>query len=1137
MAFKCFTQAVLPDTASAREMHPAGRQTIVFVMRASAIGLMMSLLTLQLCYATAAKSQGVLDRKVTIQLHQTPLESALLLLQQKAGVDIIYSSRMDLTREVSLVARREKLEDVLNSLLSETQLTYEIVGGNIVIHKRPETDPPAAVEMVPQFRITGLIKDQMGNPLVGVSIQVVGTNRGVLTDDNGHYTITVSPTDSLRFSYIGYVSQTRPVKNKVDINVTMEAKEGSLNQVVVVGYGKQKKISMVGAQSSVNVEALKLPVDNLNTVLAGRLAGVVSVQRTGLPGSGGADIWIRGISTFSSSLSKPLVLVDGVPRSFTDIDPEDIASFSILKDAAATAVYGVRGANGVILITTKSGKIGKPRINFRYNEGVTAFTQVPHFVDGPTYMKMVNEASTTRGGSPLYSDEAIAATRDKTDPDLYPNVNWFNQIFNKTGYNRNGNLNISGGSEGAQYYVGLSYFDEKGLFKQDSLQKYSSQARYKRYNLTSNLTIRPTRSTTIKLGVSGFMAYRTYPGIGVATIFGDAFFGSPVNHPALYSDGKVADNYLDNRMKNPYAELTKSGYVDEWRSQLTSNLEVIQNLDFWLKGLSISGKFAFDTYNVTMMKRKKTPDTYMAIGRDSTGALIEQLTNPGVGTEYLSYSLDKSGTRTLYNEFALNYRNSFGKHDVSGMLLFNQSDELNTQATDVLTSLPYRFRGLAGRATYGYSDRYFMEFDFGYNGSENFAPQNRYGFFPSVGVGWVISKENFFRPLSNAIQLLKLRFSYGTVGNSNITGRRFAYIGTVASVTGYWYGENYDHTVSGKDIGDYASDVTWEIAKKTNLGINLEALNGQLALQADVFKEHRTGIFLERSSLPYYMGLRNAPYGNVGIIDNHGIDGTLTWQGHVGAFTYQLIGNFTWARNKVVEDDLPDYKYPWMQHKGRKVSQVFGYEALGYFTSEQEIENSPLENGNVLPGDLKFKDINGDGKIDSYDEVPIGYGEVPEIVYGVGFSFGYKAFKLTGLFQGIGNVSISVNGTGLQPFAQGQGIGNLFSNITDRWTPENPNPHAFYPRLMSGSLNDDYVTSTWWLKNGRYLRLKSLQLSYELPQAFVSRIHLRNAYVFAEGVNLLTFTPFKLYDVELGNGHGAQYPNTKTYALGMGFAF
>lgn len=1111
----------------------------LLVMRGSSVALLIALFSVHLALALPAESQNLLNTRVSIQLKGRTIEQGLQQLHQKTGIDFVYSSLTDLNQKVNLSVKNKPAQEVIKDLLSGTSLTYDLVGSKIVIHKRSgerKTMTASSVTRAALITISGVVKDKLGNPLPGVSIQIVGTTKGTITDAAGKYNIQANPADSLQFSYIGYETQTLPVRNRVDLNVEMEAAEGSLNQVVVVGYGKQKKISMVGSQSSVEVAQLKLPTAKLNTVLAGRLAGVVSVQRSGELGSHGADIWIRGISTFSSSLSKPLILVDGVPRDFADIDPEDIASFSILKDAAATAVYGVRGANGVILITTKSGKVGKPVVKFRYNEGITSFTKLPDFADGVTYMNASNEASVTRGGDPKYSQSDIEKTRNKVDPDLYPDVDWYDALFRKLGHQRNGNLNISGGSERAVYYVGLSYYDETGMYKQDSLQKYDSQNSYKRYNLTSNLKVEVTHSTEVKLGVRGYLANVNYPGTGSGYIFGDAYFKTPVVYPVMYSDGKTPD-VASSRLSNPYAELTQTGYINQWRSQLASNLQVTQKLDFWVKGLSVSGKFAFDTYNYTSMHRTKTPDTYLAIGRDSSGALIEQLTNPGKGTEYLDYSLAKQGSRTIYNELALNYRNTFGKHDVSGMLLFNQSDELNTQASDVITSLPYRFRGLAGRATYGYNDKYFLEFDFGYNGSENFAPDNRYGFFPSIGAGWVVSDESFFQSLKQTIQLFKFRFSYGLVGNSQITGRRFAYIATVESPGGYKFGENSDNSYSGKDIGEYASDVTWETARKTNLGVNIEALNGKLNLQADVFKEHRTGIFLRRTSLPYYLGLRNNPYGNVGIINNRGIDGTFTWNGNAGPVHFQFMGNFTWTRNKVIEDDLPAYKYPWMERKGRKVGQTFGYIALGLFESEKEIENSPLQNGDVRPGDIKFKDINGDGKIDSYDMTPIGYGSIPEIVYGVGFSFSYKAFALSGLFQGVGNVDILLSGEGFQPFQQGLSRGNLLENINDRWTTENPDPNAFYPRLSAGTLNDNYENSTWWLKNGKYLRLKSLQLSYNLPESFLKKVHLGKAYVFLEGINVLTFTPFKIYDVELGNGRGSAYPNTKTFAAGFGFNF
>jgi TonB-linked SusC/RagA family outer membrane protein len=1077
------------------------------------------------------------QRDITLNADNTPLLTVLKQLAKKAEVGISYQKKDIPNKKVTIHVKDVTVYQALDTVLKGTDLQVVLpYSRDVLVIKKEELRAKIQKETV-----TGTVVDaQTGNTMPGVNILVKGTMTGTVTDSTGYYKIGVSSLqDTLVFSFIGYQTRTVPIDGRRSIDVSMKATIVSGKQMVVVGYGKQKKISMVGAQSSIeDIDTeLKQPANNLSNLMAGKLPGIISVQRSGEPGYNGSDFWIRGISTFSSGLSKPLILVDGVPRTFENIDPEDIKSFSILKDAAATAVYGVRGANGVILIKTKTGQVGKPKIRFRYYEGVESFVKLPKFANGATYMKMSNEASVTRGGNPKYSIEDIELTKNKIDTDLYPDVNWFNELFNKFGQSRNGNLNISGGTANTQYYVGLSYYDKKGLYKQKSLQKYSSQAKFKRYNLTSNITLHATKSTKVRLGVRGFLANVGGPQTGLGTIFSDAYFNTPINFPPVYSNGQMAD-IASSRLQNPYAELTSTGYYDQWRTRLASNITVTQDLGFWVKGLSVRGKFAFDTYSYTSMHRKKVPDTYLAIGRDNTDSLITQLTNPGKGTEFLSYSAARHGDRKIYSEVRLNYKQSFRKNDVGGMLLYNQSDELDTQAGSLISSLPHRFRGLAGRATYGYNDTYFLEFDFGYNGSENFASQNRYGFFPSFGGGWVISNQKFFKPLQNIFQLFKLRFSYGLVGSSQISGRRFAYIGTVGSgAGGYYFGKKFDNHYSGRDIGEYPSDVTWEVAHKMDFGVDIDAINGKLNLTVDFFKQHRTGIFLQRNSLPYYMGLNSDPYGNVGIINNHGVDGSLTWNGKAGPLSFQFKGNFTWTRNKVIEDDRPDYKYPWLERKGRKVGQTFGYIALGLFKSEKEIENSPSQNGDVQPGDIRFKDINGDGKIDAYDKAPIGYGDVPEIVYGLGFRFGYKSFSLSGLFQGVGNMDIMLSGKGLIPFEEGLSSGNLLSNIKDRWTPEKPRQNVFYPRLSAGTVNDNSEPSTWWLKNGRYLRLKNIRLAYSLPKSVVQQIHLNNAYIFVEGRNVLTFSPFKLYDVELGNGRGADYPNVKTYAAGIGFRF
>ena len=978
----------------------------------------------------------------------------------------------------------------------------------------------------------GSVKDHSGEPLIGVTVFVKERpNIGTATDINGNYLIDVLPDDVLEFSYVGYKTQDVAVAGRGLLDVVLEQNDALLDAVEVVGYGVQKKISVIGSQQSIQVDELKVPAANLTQGLAGRVAGLVSVQRTSEPGFDDADIYIRGISTLTASMSAPLTLVDGVPRSFANVDPEDIESFSILKDASATAVYGVRGANGVIIINTKSGLKGRPKFTVRYTEGITTPTKITDFVDGATYMEMSNEASTTRGGGTLYSREVIEKTRTHADPYLYPNVDWMDEILRDYSHNRSANVNVSGGSDKAVYYIGLAYYDEDGMYKDTKLADYNSNTYYRRYNVTTNLTLNPFRTTEIKLGIQGYLANANYPASSQATIFESAYFTQPTYIAPMYPDGKLGA--FSGGGLNPVAELGATGYANQWRSQVYSNLRVTQQL---CKGLSITGMFSFDTYNYTSNRFTKSPNTYHATGRDANGNLIYEQTRQG--TENLAYSLSAKGDRTIYLEAALNYKNTFGRHDVSGMLLFNQSDEINTKATNVEEALPYRFRGLAGRFTYGFDDRYFAEFNFGYNGSENFAPKNRYGFFPSMGLGWVISNESFFEPLTGVIQYLKVRGTWGQVGNSQISGRRFAYLATVtdSSSTSYTFGKNMDQNFGTTAINEYAVDVTWEVADKTDIGVDMRLLNNKLNFQFDYFKESREGIYLRRSSIPAYVGMINNPYGNIGRVENKGVEFSINYANSWGDWSLSLMGNYSFNRNKVLEDDSTA-AYPWQSTIGNKVGQRFGLVALGLFESYEEIAASPMQTGDTRPGDIKYKDVNGDGKIDEYDKVPIGWGSVPEIMYGFGFSVGWKNLSLTAMFQGAAHVDAMLSGEGVLPFSQGSSRGNLLSNITDRWTEQNPSQDVFYPRLSIGNINMNYETSTWWLKNTDYLRLKNIELSYRLPDRWMKRIHLDNARVFIQGVNLLTFSSFKIWDVELGDGRGARYPNIASVSLGVNFNF
>lgn len=1081
-----------------------------------------------------AQVQDPKTKTVTIQLNDATVTTIFRAVEKQTTFRFLYDKSLEaFGKKLTVNYKNMVVARLLQDIESRTGLQFRTSGQNISVAAKEQL--PATSQLAEGKReITGIVKDSTGQPMVGVTVAIRGTRLGTGTDANGKFILSVDDDAVLVFSLIGFRKQEIPVHQRERIDVVLEEASSALEEVVVVGFGEQKKISLVGAQATISPKELKQPVSNLTQSLGGRVAGMVSVQRSGELGYNDANIYIRGISTFTQGFSAPLTLVDGVPRSISNVDPEDIESFSVLKDASATAVYGVRGANGVILITTKSGKPGKPAYNLRYTEGITQFTKLPSFADGPTYMKLSNEALTTRGSAPVYSDEAIQKTADGSDPYLYPNVDWFAELFRNNGKVRNANANISGGSEKSVYYIGLGYYDELGMYKTDELTKYNSSIFLKRYNVTSNITLKPSSTTTVKLGVQGYLSNVNLPTTAVSDIFTDAYFMTPVQIPTRYPDGKVAD-IRSGGLSNPWASLTQGGYANQWRSQVYSNLRLTQELPFITKGLSVTGMFSFDAYNYTSNRYTKVPDTWLANGRDADGNLtFDQV---AIGTEFLQYTKSNQGERTFYSELGLNYNRSFGKHDVSGMLLYNRSDKANTYAADLETSLPYRFQGLAGRFTYGFRNRYFAEVNFGYNGSENFYPDSRYGFFPSAGLGWVVSEENFFSGIKNTVSLFKIRFSHGIVGNSNIDGRRFAYLATVANTSDYYFGKNINQKYTGKEIGEYAVDVQWETSRKTNLGFDIGLLHDDLTLQIDLFREYRSGIFLRRKSLPGYVGMINAPFGNVGVIDNKGIDASVTYNRRIGAFSLQLLGNFTYNRNKVVENDDPSWKYPWLDRKGLRVGQRFGYIALGLFESDKEVQNSPRQPGDVRAGDIKYKDINGDGVIDSYDQAPIGYGDVPEIVYGFGFTLGYKAFALSALFQGAAHVDVLLNGEGTMPFQQGLSRGNLFSNINDRWTEKNPKQDVFYPRLMAGSLNDNYAASTWWIKNSDYIRLKTLQLSYNLPDAWMKRMKLKSANIFLQGVNILTFSPFKLWDVEVGNGRGAAYSSTKSYSAGVAVNF
>lgn len=1098
-----------------------------FLLRMKFIVILLFAFAIQINAKTHAQN-------VSINVKDTPIDKVLKALHLQSNYNFYYEDELLLlAKPITLNVVNEPFLKVLERCFADQPITYIIEKQTIVLRKKISADYPARAEIT----VSGKVLDETNQAIPGATVKLKGTAQTVATSPNGEFKIKVPEDGTLMISYIGYVTQEVEVQKRKNITVILKPVDNSLNEVVVVAFGqKQRKIETLGAQSSMNVEDLKQPVANISTVLAGRVSGLVGVQRSGEPGRDGADLWIRGVISLGNNT--PLILVDGVERAFSNIDPNDIESFSILKDASSTSVYGVRGANGVILINTKRGKEGRTDINLDYYQGLTNFTRLPETADGVTYMQMANEASTTRGGNPIYNQDLINKTFTQVDPYLYPNVNWFNEIFNDFGHNRKANVSIRGGAEKSTFYVSTGYYDETGLFKVDGLSQYNSSIKFSRVNFSSALTLKATKTTTVDLGIKGWISNGNYPGTSTSDIFTNSLKTYPILYPTMYPGNKEPFLSTGGGLNSSYALLTNRGYSTTYENQIMSDIRVNQDLNALTKGLSAHILYSFDATNTNSLSRTKTPTTYYATSRDANGELV--YTSIGQGQDYLSFSRSNGGSRQFYLEGGLNYARTFGSHRLGAMALYYQSDKVSATAGDLIGSIPYRSLGGVGRLTYSYNDRYLAEVTFGYNGAENFAPAKRYGLFPSYALGWVVSNEKFYGNADKIFQLVKLRGSYGTVGSSNIGGRRFSYVGTVGNTGGsYQFGQvRNDNAIQAIDIADYPVDATWETERDLNLGLELKTLNNALSLQIDLFTRKRENIFLPRGVVPDFLGIRNNLLGNLGKTEAKGIDLTGSYDKRFGDFSVSFQGTFTYNKNKMIENDLPIPKYPWQEARGLSVYTRKGYIATGFYT-QAEIDDPTVARtaGVVQAGDLKFKDLNGDGLIDGDDVTFIGKDQVPQIMYGFGSTFGYKGFSLGAFFQGVGSVDFYF-APDFMPFRNGSAKGSLYSNILDRWTPENPSQDAFYPRLSYGAdINQNYANSTHFLMNGKFLRLKTLDFGYSFPKSMINVAGLQKLRLYFIGYNLFTFSPFKFWDPEMGGGSGTRYPNIKTFSLGLSATF
>lgn len=1012
------------------------------------------------------------------------------------------------------------------------------------------------------IEVTGTVTDTDGLPMIGATVIVKDKiTLGVATDIDGKYKIKLEPFQHLVFSYIGYETQEHLIKDENTVlDVVMEeAISTVLDEVTVTGMGPQKKVTVTGSITTVDVGTLKTPVSSISNALIGNVAGVLGMQRSGQPGQNTSEFWIRGISTFGGS-SSALVLVDGFERSMDELNIEDIENFTVLKDASATAIYGSRGANGVILINTKRGRDGKVEVNAKSEYTWTTRTITPKFADGMTYASMANEALTTRNRRPIYSAQELMMIDEQLDPDIYPNVDWMKILLKDGAPTYRSSVNVRGGGSRARYYLSGSFLDEGGMYHVDkNMKEYDTNANYQRYNYRLNIDMNMTPTTLVQVGIGGALEKRNSSGsINTNDIWHSVFGYNPITMPVMYSNGYVpvlvSEGSITSSWEaiyNPWTSATQTGYSEIWENTINSNITIVQDLDAITQGLKFTGRFGYDTYNYNWIQRRKNPEMWRAERqRNSNGEIVF---NRMVPERLLSQNSSASGNRKEFFEAELVYGRDFGYHNLSSVLKYTQDNYVNTSSigSDIMQGIARRHQGLAGNFSYGFRNRYLFNFNFGYNGSENFAKGHQFGFFPAYSAAWNIGEENFIKDNISWLEMFKLRYSYGEVGTDN-SSSRFPYLanfGNYDRQTGagsQTISYNWGDILSGFSYPGLtytkvsSNNVTWEVAKKHDVGVDMYLWGDKFGLTLDYFKEFRDGIYMNRSFLPAIAGIQgSSPSANVGSVNTNGFDGNFKLDHKIGKVGLQFRGNFTYSKNEITEADEMVNRYPYLRRTGYRIDQAKGLIAFGLFEDYEDIRNSPRQDfgdqRDIMPGDIKYKDVNGDGIVNNDDVVPIGATTRPNLIYGLGISANWKGFDFNMHFQGAGKSHFFINGFTVYPFVNGE-WGNILDKManSNRWIlGVNEDPNAEYPRLSYGGNSNNYRPSTYWLRNGTYLRLKTLEMGYTLPRTLTSKIRLDKVRFHFIGQNLLTLSKFNLWDPEMGSSNGMQYPLGKTITFGL----
>jgi len=1036
----------------------------------------------------------------------------------------------------------------------------------ITVSKKRKTDLNYSDIILKATVLKGKVVDSnTGSGIPGVNVIIKGTQKAVLTDLSGNYQIDVENSKVvLVFSFIGYDTVEATVGNKTVLNVSLQPSNTTLNEIVVVGFGKQKKINATGAISTINSKALiQSPVANISNSLAGRVTGVFAIQVGGEPGNDASKIRIRGVNTFSGN-SDPLVLVDGIQvDNYNNIDPNEIEGISILKDASSTAVYGIRGANGVMIITTKRGKTGPPKVSYTFNLGVNSFTGMREGMNSADWATHNNEALladtyvTGANYVPKFTPQDIELYKNGQDPIFHPNINWPDLMFKDYSTQSQHNLNISGGTAKTKYFVSAGYFNQEGLFKdtKDVVATFSPQSVFKRYNIRSNFNFELSNRLKMTLDLSSQTESRNGPNNETERVVGDVFRASPLSTPGAV-DGKIV-NIFTGSQNNPYVSLlypsAAGGLRRSYRNYLNGSVRFDYDLGYITKGLSIQGNAALQTYNDQQITNTKTLITYLAVK-------IPEITNPD-GTitpatiNYVPSATDaqfgfsQTGTynRRITAETGIDYKRSFGKHNVTGLLLYNQQKTFDPSLAFLI---PKGYQSYVGRLTYNYDGRYLAEVNAGYNGTENFAPTKRFGWFPAYSLGWVASQESFF-PKDAFVTFLKVRGSYGSVGNDNIGGTRFLYRPTSYTqyANAYYFG-NVGSTFTGfpgtREGATGNPDVTWERVVKTNIGVEINILKDKIKFVGDIFSNRTSDILATPQTISSISGL-SQPATNLGIMENKGYEADITYADKFGEFGVRVSANYSFARNEVIYRDEVPNKYAYQNRTGQALNQNFGLIAEGIYNTFDEI-NDPsrpiysYSNNKVQPGDIKYKDYNGDGIIDDFDAVPIGFTNLPESIFGLTLGANYKGFDISVLFQGVGNVShYYTRFQRSQGYSENPNEGSA-SYMNESWTPERyaAGLPINFPRFTTGS-NPNYVSSSFWLADASYVRIKNVEIGYQIKSAVLKKMGISSCRLYVNANNLFTWSNMlpgiDPENATTGNTNTEPYPLTRTINSGFNINF